>query len=205
MPVYRRKLGDSGYYIRTRISGQVITYQLLIEGQQRLHASGILEGMVFERQLLIGLIHSGLAYTNGTGICGRPDNNGQMDFDFGNDPVPEEGLPMCSSCTSPDDLHLVTIAAPPLGAFDTLLLCGSCRRVRSNEINISVPIILVSRNVASRLRDLKFMGNADRRVNAYLDSLEKDYKAMWEEYRQQHERPKAGFLPLEGDAQTSLF
>jgi hypothetical protein len=205
MPTLRMKKGKDEYYVQTSISGQVITFQLTGAGKQKVFDAGLNDGSRFGRALLLSLIQTGDAFTHGTGLRPSPESDRQLELDFSDDPYPEKSLPGCSECSSPENLHLVTVDIPPEGKPDAYLLCPSCRKEKSTGINVSIPIALVSRPVISRLREWKLFQTPDARFKSYIDALNMDFEKMWEEYRKQKAQPRAGHLPMEDDSQSKLF
>jgi hypothetical protein len=65
MPVLHKYRDRDDYYILTRISGNIITFQLTDEGQRRLQHVGVSSGQQFTRALLLDLYRSGAGYKQG--------------------------------------------------------------------------------------------------------------------------------------------
>jgi hypothetical protein len=205
MPTPKMKKGQGDYYVQTSISGEVITFQLTGDGKQKVFDAGLNDGSRFSRALLLSLIQSGDAFTHGTGLRRSPESDQQLELDFPDDPYPEKALPACSDCSSPENLHLVAVEIPSEGDPDAYLLCVSCRKKKSAEMDVSIPIPLVSRFIFLRLQEWKLFRNPDLRVKAYGDALNTDFEKMWEEYRKKKVQPKTGHLPIEDNSQAKLF
>ena len=90
MPVLRAYVDRSGFYVITKIRGNVVTYQLSVDGAEKLRTAGVKPGDKFDRFMLLDLYQAGEAYTRHSGpgeiVSAHP---GQGELDFTNDPEPE--------------------------------------------------------------------------------------------------------------------
>src|SRR5262249_1184882 len=150
MPKLHKYRDRDSHYVLTRIRGDIITFQLTPQGEQRLTSAGIASGQQFARALLLDLYRSGDAYTGGSGVEPMPSINSQLELDFATDPDPESAFPGWDDCDSVIDLHL-TIA----GDSWAKLQCPNCRGKASGIIDINIPVPIVSRQLLSRLFQLK--------------------------------------------------
>ena len=176
MPRFKKVIGEERYYVRTAIAGHVITYQLTKDGAQELLGIGLRDDSIFGRALLLSLIHSNDAFTHGTGIQPGPENQGQMELDFKDDPYHEEDLPTCSNCSSAENLYLVTIAPNAEDKPDAYLLCPACRASLQTDKNVSIPISLVSREAYLKLKQWNLVQNPESRVTMYSKALNTNYE-----------------------------
>jgi len=67
MPVLHRREDDSGFYLRGRIHGSWVTWQVTLEGEQWLLTSGFVDGETIDLDLLEMFIDKDWVYTAGTG------------------------------------------------------------------------------------------------------------------------------------------
>ena len=67
MAVLHRRDDDSGFYLRGRIHGNWVTWQLSREGESWLVRSGFVDGETIDRELLEMFIDKGWAFTAGSG------------------------------------------------------------------------------------------------------------------------------------------
>src|SRR5438270_438164 len=67
MPVLHRRDDNSGFYLRGRIDGSWITWQVTREGEQWLKKSGFADGESLDRELLEMFLDKGWLYTGGSG------------------------------------------------------------------------------------------------------------------------------------------
>lgn len=180
MPVLHEYKGKDEHYVLTSIKGNIVTFQLTTEGQKRLLSAGIIAGKTFERGLLLDLYRSGDAYTHGTGPGeGIPKvDPRQMELDFSHDPEPESMFPSCSNCSSLGDLHLVE----ELKGKDhrAIILCADCRSSRSEKIDTSIPLPLVTRGILNHLLEMKNIEKIDSSVSAYKELLDKEFQSKWD-------------------------
>lgn len=179
MPILRKHRDGQAYYVRTKIGGDIITFQLTKEGLERLHSAGVAPGEQFNRWLLLDLYRSGDAYTGGTGITeadltSRPI---QEELDFSNDPEPETLFPSCAVCASLDDLHLVEVKA---GEPHATILCAACQRQKLDSIDTSVALPLVTRGILTRFLEMKNIENVESAVRSYKDLLDAEFSQKWE-------------------------
>lgn len=179
MPVLHQYKDNEEYYVKTAIGGAIITFQLTSEGRQRLKSAGIDPGDKFGRALLLDIYRSGDAYTHGTGAGSTVEeiDEGQMTFDFSNDPEPESLFPTCGECLSLNDLHLVEVKAAESTAT---ILCAACRAKNSTAIDTSIPLPLASRSVLNRLLTMKNIHNLHKSVMTYQNLLDAQFVNRWE-------------------------
>ena len=179
MPVLHKYTEKKGYYVLTSIKGNIITYQLTSEAQNKLIDAGIQPDQTFRRALLLDLIRTGDAYTLGTGpgIIDSDKDIQQLQFDFADDPEPESMIPCCHVCSSAIDLHLVEIKSV---ISEASILCPKCRTKKSGMIDTSIPLSLVSRVLLNRLLKEKSMEKVDDSVIAYQKLLNTEFKSKWE-------------------------
>lgn len=207
MPIIHRHQKKDGYFVRTTIQGNIITFQLTDEGVKNLLSSGIEDGDRFRRRLLYKLILSGDAYTHGTGP-GKigPLGKYQMELDFANDPEPETLFPKCSLCRSMEDLHLVEIQDG--SKHKTGLYCIQCRKKNPTRIDTSIPLPFVTRGVYEKLSEMKKMGDMDKAVTNLKTLLDKAFQAKWDELfkNQIHKRAsRQQSLFVDNDNQKKLI
>ena len=180
MPVLHEYKGKDEYYVLTSIKGNIVTFHLTAEGQEKLLSAGILPGKTFVRGLLLDLYRSGDAYTHGTGpgkgmIEVDPR---QMELDFSNDKEPESMFPCCAGCSSVGDLHLVEeIKGKDRRA---IILCTGCRSNKSENIDTSIPLPLVTRGILTRFLEMKNIEKIDSSVTAYRELLDKEFQGKWD-------------------------
>ena len=180
MPVLHEYKGKDEHYILTSIKGSIVTFQLTTEGQKRLLSAGIIAGKTFERGLLLDLYRSGDAYTHGTGPGeGIPKvDPRQMELDFSHDPEPESMFPSCAICSSVGDLHLVE-EIKGKERYATIL-CANCRSNKSEKIDTSLPLPLVTRGILKRLLEMKSIQKIDSSVLSYKELLDKEFQGKWD-------------------------
>ena len=106
MPILHKYVDQSGYYVKTNIKGNLVTFQLTKEGLSRLLQAGCDDKRKFPIQILLDLVRDGDAYTEGSGVSSVPDPK-QIQFDFAPVPEIENLFPQCSKCASYDDLRFV--------------------------------------------------------------------------------------------------
>ena len=183
MPRLHKYRNRNACYVLTAIRGAVITYQLTPEGEKKLTTAGIACGQRFERALLLDLYRSGDAYTSGSGVDDPLAS--QMEMDFANDPDPETAFPACDVCRSVNDLHLtLTGSAADLVAQ---LQCAACRAIPAARPDTSIPVLLLSRPMLSRLFQMK-------PVTQFEELLRTEFESKWEAHRKRR-----------GESQSSLF
>ena len=179
MPVLHQYKGKEEFYVLTAIGGSIVTFQLTREGRQRLNGAGIEPGDKFGRALLLDIYRSGDAFTHGSGAGGTVEeiDEGQMTFDFSNDPEPESLFPTCGVCSSLNDLHLVELKeAEPTAS----ILCGACRENNASCIDTSIPLPLASRTVLNRLLAMKGIHTLHKSVVTYQNLLDAQFANRWE-------------------------
>jgi len=179
MPVLRKYRDRDDYYILTRISGNIITFQLTDEGQRRLQNVGVSSGQQFTRALLLDLYRSGDVFTHGMGP-GEITSDIQLVLDFSNDPDSEKMFPSCAGCSSLQDLHLVEVKAKDQFAS---ILCDECRSKKIATFDTSIPLTLVSRAILNRFIAMKEIKKIDASVTAYKELLDAEFESKWDAYR----------------------
>jgi hypothetical protein len=189
MPKLHKHRDRDSHYVLTRISGDIITFQLTPQGERRLNLAGITSGQQFARGLLLDLYRSGDAYTGGSGVEQMPSTSSQLELDFPSDPDPETAFPACDDCDSVIDLHF-TIASDACAK----LQCPSCRGKASRMIDVNIPVPVVSRQLLSRLSQLKTVKAKGENVTRFEDLLRAEFESRWETIRRDR-----------GAAQASLF
>ena len=194
MPVLHEYKGKDEHYVLTSIKGNVITFQLTVEGQKKLLSAGIIAGRTFERGLLLDLYRSGDAYTHGTGPGeGIPKvDPRQMELDFSHDPEPESIFPSCGNCSSLGDLHLVE----EIKGKDHLaiILCADCRSSGSEKTDTSIPLPLVTRGILKRLLEMKSIQKIDSSVSSYKELLDKEFQSKWDALAKKNRRNRKSCL-----------
>ena len=179
MPVLYKYKDRDGYYVLTSISGNIITFQLTTDGEEKLMESDLRDGDRFRRAVLFELYSSGDAYTQGTGPGEIEEGlKNQLAFDFEDDPEPEEIFPACSICSSLDDLNLMLSAGTSDKPFQ--IWCGDCRLKKEDRVEISIPLPLLPRSNFYKLLQMKEHSNLDERSQAYKDALDKEFHQQWE-------------------------
>ena len=180
MPVLHKYKEKDEHYILTSIKGNIVTFQLTAEGQKKLLSAGILPGKTFVRGLLLDLYRSGDAYTHGTGPgkgMVKVDPR-QMELDFSHDPEPESMFPSCAGCSSMGDLHLVEEIKGE--EHRAIILCADCRSSKSEKIDTSIPLPLVTRGTLNRLLTIKNIEKIDSSVSSYRALLDKEFQSKWD-------------------------
>jgi hypothetical protein len=178
MPLLHKYVESSAYYVRTKVKGTIVTFQVTADGLARLQSAGIVVGKPFSRWFLLDLYRSGEAYTGGTGLHEiEASGLAQGELDFTSDPEPETLFPSCSRCASLDDLHLVEVRAE---AHYLSILCGACRSTQSDLFDSSVPLPLVTRSLLNRLSTMKGIKESDSSVAAYRGLLSQEFAKKWE-------------------------
>ena len=180
MPVLHKYKDKDERYVLTSIKGNIVTFQLTVEGQKKLLSAGIIAGRTFERGLLLDLYRSGDAYTHGTGPGKEmiEVDLRQMELDFSHDPEPESMFPSCGNCSSVGDLHLVEEVKGK--DHHAVILCAECRIRKSVTIDTSIPLPFVTRGILNRLLEMKNIGKIDSSVSAYKELLDKEFQGKWD-------------------------
>jgi hypothetical protein len=179
MPILHKYQDGQAYYVRTKVRGAIITFQLTTEGVERLRSAGVAPGERFNRWLLLDLYRSGFAYTGGTGVTEAEfaDKAPQGELDFSHDPEPEALFPVCSGCASLDDLHLVEMQVDQPYAT---ILCAACRKQKADSIDASLPLPLVTRGILARFLEMKVIKTVDSAVSSYKALLDTEFSQKWE-------------------------
>src|SRR4030042_2112917 len=149
MPVLHKYKDREKYYVLTSISGKIVTFQLTAEGHEKLLESGIKNEERFGRALLFDLYRTGDAFTHGAGP-GKLEGTDkrQLALDFADDRGPGSIFPLCSVCSSINDLHLVEVNDKEHFAG---IYCREGRKIRSATINTSIPLPLINRGLLNRV------------------------------------------------------
>ncbi len=178
MPVLHRYRKGNMYYVFTEIKGKIIAFRLTHDGEKKLKSAGIFPGKTFGRAVLLDLYRSGDAYTYGKGLdqVGEEIEPQQLQFDFAKDPEPESLFPLCSICSSPDDLHLVEIKGTQHYAS---ILCADCRTGQRGVIDSSIPLSLMTRTILKRLLEMKHIEKRDSSVLNYQTLMDAEFKNRW--------------------------
>lgn len=176
-------------YALTSIRGVVITFQITSTGKRKLAAAGIAGGQQFPRALLLDLYRTGDAYTGGSGVGQLPSTSGQLELDFASDPDPDTAFPACDDCDGVIDLHF-TMA----GDGEARLQCPRCRGKAARLLDVNIPVPLLSRQLLSRLFELKTVKAKGENVTRFEDLLRAEFESRWEAVRRDR-----------GAAQASLF
>lgn len=174
MPVLHKYKIKKEFYILTRLSGTIITFQVSAEGRSKLAAVGVEEGQQFGRSLLLELCRSGDAYTR----VSMPDIDlsgwTETTLDFSDDPVPESSVPVCAACGSAYGLHLVSIIDGAQSGFLSIRCVDCCFRQRQ-QVGLCIPAPALTRPFMKRVMGLCGVEELDASANAYLDLLERSY------------------------------
>ena len=173
------------------------------EGEAKLIDAGVKDSQTFGRAILLDLVRTGNAYTQGSGP-GKINTDydvQQMEFDFKNDPDPETMFPSCHDCSSLNDLHLVEIRGVESQGS---ILCQTCRFKKSGTIDTSVPLFLVSRGLLNRVLDKKKINKLDESILAYRNLLNAEFESKWEVLRKSKSNQQRLFEKDDGK-QSKLF
>ncbi|MEN6319419.1 MAG: hypothetical protein ABFD82_11780 [Syntrophaceae bacterium] len=200
MPVLHKYKDRDDYYILTRISGNIITFQVTHEGQRRLQEAGIGSGQQFTRALLLDLCRSGDVFTRGTGP-GEIIDERQTVLDFSDDPDSEKMFPSCAGCSSLQDLHLVEVTTKDHFAS---ILCDECRSKKIDTFDTSIPLTLVSRAILNRFLAMKGIKKIDAPVTAYKELLDAEFESKWDAYRK-GKPEQALLIDIDSGSQTKLI
>ena len=169
MPIlYRMKTGP--YYAKsTSADGAVLIYWITAEGVQMLESAGIRPEMRFEPDMLNRLICSARAFAQAT----RRDEKPKVP-----NPVPEKNPPSCEGCSSLDDLHLAVMRC---GDRLALIQCADCRSKSLPSIDISIPLVIVTRAVLNQLTAMKKIKTMGASVRSYKKLLDNEHKTKMDE------------------------
>jgi hypothetical protein len=189
MPKLHKRCDRDSHYVLTRIRGHIITFQLTPQGERRLTSAGIASGQQFARALLLDLYRSGDAYTGGGGVEEVPSISSQLELDFASDPDPDTAFPACDDCDSVIDLHFTMVSDG-----DAKLQCSRCRGKASRLLDVNIPVPLLSRQLLSRLFELKTVKAKSQNVTRFEDLLRAEFESKWGRIRRHR-----------GAAQSSLF
>ena len=193
MPRLHKYRERNACYVLTAIRGNVITYQLTPDGERKLTAAGIAPGQQFQRALLLDLYRTGDAFTHGTGVDDPAQAAaGQLEMDFANDPDPETAFPACDVCRSVNDLHL-TLTGSTIDLV-AQLQCAACRAVPAARPDTSIPVVLLSRPILSRLFQMNPVTQKGKNVAQFEELLRTEFESKWEALRKRR-----------SSTQTSLF
>ena len=191
MPRLHKYRERNACYVLTAIGGSVITYQLTPDGERKLTAAGIAPGAQFQRALLLDLYRTGDAFTHGSGVD-DPALTNQLEMDFANDPDPETAFPACDVCRSVNDLHL-TLTGSTIDLV-AQLQCAACRAVPAARPDTSIPVVLLSRPILSRLFQMNPVTQKGKNVAQFEELLRAEFESKWEALRKRR-----------SSTQTSLF
>lgn len=191
MPRLHKYRNRNACYVLTAIRGAVVTYQLTPEGEKKLTAAGIACGQQFHRALLLDLYRTGDVYTGGGGVD-DPALATQIELDFTNDPDPETAFPICDICESANDLNLTLTGST--ADLVAQLQCAICRAIPAARPDTSIPVVLLSRPILSRLFQLKSVTSKGSNVKKFEELLRTEFESKWEALRKQR-----------GMSQASLF
>lgn len=203
MPVLHKYTDRKGYYILTSIKGNIITFQLTKEGESKLIDANVENSQTFGRAILLDLVRTGNAYTQGSGPrkINTDYDERQMEFDFKDDPDPETMFPSCHGCSSLNDLHLVEIKGVESQGS---ILCEECRTKKSGAIDTSIPLFLVSRSLLKRLLNEKSIEKLDDSVITYQQLLNAEFESKWETFLKSKSSQQRLFEKDHGN-QSELF
>jgi hypothetical protein len=179
MPILHKYRGRGDYYILTTINKNIVTFQITEEGRKKLDIAGIVPGQKFERALLLDLCRSGDALTQATALD-KIEGDVQLEFDFRTDSHSEKLFSLCAECASLDDLHLVEIKGRARCAS---VLCVDCRSKNIIAIDTSIPLIMVTRGILSRMLTIKAIKKLDSSVKIYQELLDAEFESKWDKYR----------------------
>ena len=90
-------------------------------------------------------------------------------------------FPACDDCRSVNNLHL-TIS----GSVENLaaqLQCAACRAKPTGAVDTSIPVMLLSRPILSRLFQVKPVAQNGRNVTQFEASLLAEFESKWEALR----------------------
>lgn len=178
MPTLYEYKDYSGFYILTRIRNNIVTYQLTPEGKRKLQSLGVKPGEVFSRNILLGLIAFGEAYTHRSGTREPPKVDQPSLFpDFPDEQDCRAEIPVCADCSSPDDLHFVELLGEKCQAT---LLCFTCREKKQSSIDTSVPLPFVTKDLLDRILTMKHIAGKDRSVENYQKILNMKFEEKWD-------------------------
>ena len=193
MPRLHKYRERNACYVLTAIGGNVITYQLTPEGEEKLAAAGIVNGSRFNRAILHDLYRTGDAFTHGSGVDDPAlAAAGQLEMDFANDPDHETAFHACDVCRSVNDLHLTLTGSPE--DLVAQLQCATCRAVPAARPDTSIPVALLSRPILSRLFQMNLVAGKGKNVKQFEELLRTEFESKWEALRKGR-----------GASQTSLF
>ncbi len=204
MPALRAYRSKEGHYALAGIKGRIVTYRLSPEGAKQLHDNGILDDGKFTWSLLLELIRQGDAFTSSSG-GGDEDLSGwtQTGFNFDipqHEPEKADSVPLCG-CGSNVGLHIVDIAE-----MNASITCEACRAMRRNDINVSVPLYLVTTPMAlERLLERSCL-IPDGSVSDYMELLSSNLEAKYRaRVRPKSKNVQSTLFPEPQDRQQSLL
>lgn len=179
MPILHKYRDGKAYYVRTKVKGVIITFQLTAEGVEQLRSAGVRLGEKFSRWLLLDLYSSGQAFTGKSSTTEEEfaAKMPQGELDFSHDTEPETLFPACSACASLDDLHLVEIRVDEPHAS---ILCARCRQERLGYIDASIPLPLVTKGILNRFLQIENIQKIDPSVDSYKSLLNTEFSRRWE-------------------------
>ena len=200
MPVLHKYKNKKEYYILTSIGGNIITFHLTPEGENKILKAGITPEQPFGRALLLDLYRTGDVFTHGMGP-GEILDKRQMQLDFSNDPDSEKMFPTCANCSSLQDLHLVELIDKD---HLTSILCDKCRSKKIATFDTSIPLALVSRAILNRYTAMKGIEKLDASATAYKELLDAKFESKWDAYRKRKQE-QVSLIDIENGNQGRLF
>lgn len=202
MPVLHQYSNNADYYVKSRLKGAIVTFQLTKIGQRQLLESGLRDGSKFPLSLLVPLWRAGDAYTGGSGIELPTDaDTGQMAFDFPEDEQTEALLPVCQVTGRVDDLHLVVTTQSD--ALQAQVLSPGPRRELAATVVLNIPLPLLSLKAFGYLQQTGKLPE-DEVVSRLRDWYQEDINAYWERRRAER-AAKPEQLGLLSDGKPTLF
>lgn len=192
MPVFYHRTDGSGFYAKACIQGSIVTFQLTARGADKLREAGVEAGGKFPLRLLMALYRPGDAFTlkGGTGPKAGYHEADQFAFGFEENQNAERLFPACSETGSYDDLHLVVYDES--GKATAKLLCPSARAKVANQVNVNLPLALVSLESLARLESLGKLPADSEAVRGLRRSLADDLSVEWDAFRKLKAQRQSG-------------
>lgn len=203
MPTLHQYRNRNACYVLTAIRGAVVTFQLTPEGERKLKTAGIYPGNRFQRAILLDLYRTGDAFTRGA----TPDDPAlaaaaQIELDFTNDPDPETAFPVCDLCKGVTDLHLTLTGKPE--DLIAQLQCDACRAIPAARPDTSIPVVLLSRPILSRLFELNPVAKKSPNVRQFENLLRAEFESKWEALRKSRRPSQQSLLDPPSDNGLNL-
>lgn|SRR3989338_873851 len=195
MPILHKYIDQSGYYIKTNIKGNLVTFQLTKEGLSRLLQAGCDDKRKFPIQMLLDLVRDGGAYTEGSGVSPVSDPK-QMEFDFAPIPEIEDLFPRCGKCKSYDNLRLV-VQGETVG-LGTEILCKKCTENYPN-LQLNVPVAILNHKILDLLIEQQKIAQEEGAILFLRRWFAAEMSRFWGEYSNQKKdrQTSFGFLDKE--------